>query len=320
MFNAPRVDPEFAAQLVGGPATLKGLTGDQLPELRAGLIAAARSASLSDLVDRYDVTATGVDGTPDVTMRIHRPKGVAGALPCVFAIHGGGYLMGTFEVEDQRLDAWCRNLSAVGVSVDYRLAPETCYPGALEDCLTGLRWLFAHASEIGVDPERVGLLGTSAGGALAVATALRLRDEGSCEFPAFQLLSYPMLDDRQLTVSSQWNDVPVWDRRSNDFGWRCYLGAMHGTDQVPGYAAPGRVEDLSGLPPTLLSVGTCDVVCDETVDLAGRLYRCGVDTDLRVYAGAPHGMDRRATDSPISRTSRRDMLAWLTRQVAPRER
>jgi acetyl esterase/lipase len=133
--------------------------------------------------------------------------------------------------------------------------------------------------------------------------------------PAFELLSYPMIDDRLTTRSSQWHDAPVWDPASNEFAWRCYLGDLYGTDDVPGYAAPARVHDLHGLPPTFLSVGTADVVCDETIAFAQRLVHCGVSTDLRVHAGAPHGMDRRATRTRISRNSRREMLAWLAHQT-----
>jgi acetyl esterase/lipase len=152
--------------------------------------------------------------------------------------------MGTYEVEDQRLDAWCRRLDAVGVSVDYRLAPETTYPGALDDCVAGMHWVFEHALELGIDPARIGILGTSAGGSLALASCLRLRDEGHISAPAFQLISYPMIDDRQVTASSRWNDVPVWDSVSNQFAWRCYLGALYGAPEVPEYAAPARATDL----------------------------------------------------------------------------
>jgi acetyl esterase/lipase len=315
MSPAPAVDPEILASLDQGAATLQGLTLDQLPQLRANLVTASRAATKSEDVERFDVVVPGAAGQPAVTMRVHRPIGIQEPMACLFAIHGGGYVLGTYEVEDQRLDAWCRNLTAVGVSVEYRLAPETRYPGALDDCYAGLRWVFDHAEEIGVDPSRIGTLGTSAGGGLAIAAALRARDLGGEFSPAFQLLSYPMIDDRQTSPSSRWDDVPVWDRASNDFAWQCYLGELHRTPDVPGYAAPARVSDLNGLPATFLSVGTADVVCDETIDFARRLLHCGVATDLRVYAGAPHGLDRRATHTNVSRTSRRDMLTWLARQT-----
>ncbi|GAB7007477.1 hypothetical protein JCM18899A_49520 [Nocardioides sp. AN3] len=246
-------------------------------------------------------------------LRVHRPTNLEGAVPCLFAIHGGGFILGTYEVEDQRLDAWCQKLGVVGLSVDYRLAPESPYPAALGDCLAAFRWVTENASSLGVLRQSVGLLGTSAGAGLALAMGLYLRDSGAAISPAFQLLSYPMIDDRQITPSSSWTDVPVWDPASNDLGWRSYLGDLYGGDDVPEYAAPARGEDLRGLAPTFISVGSADIVHDEAVELARRLVHAGVPTDLRVYAGAPHGMDRRATDTYLSRSSRRDMLAWLTR-------
>ena len=311
----PAVDPEFAERLAGAPMLLTALTREQLPDLRARMLAASRAAPLSDQVERTDITAPGPDGSPAVTLRVHRPKGAEGPLPCLYTLHGGGYVLGSHEVEDQRLDAWVRKLGVVGVAVDYRLAPETPYPGALDDCHAGLRWLIAHAVEVGVDPGRIGLMGTSAGGGLAAALALRVRDHGEPPL-AFQLLSYAMVDDRGVTGSSRWQDVPVWSPASNNLGWRCYLGDLYGTARVPAEAAMARAGDLRGLPPTFISVGTADVVCDENIALAHTLLTCGVSTDLRVYAGGPHGMDRRATDTALSRRSRRDMLDWLAARLA----
>jgi acetyl esterase/lipase len=313
--TAPALDPQLAARLDTGSQMLRSLSAAQLPAVRAELLRAARGITLSDDVERTDVSVPGENGAPAVVMRIHRPKGLADPLPCLYAIHGGGYVLGSYEVEDARLDAWCPRLGMVSVSVDYRLAPETVYPGPLEDCYAGLRWVFEHAKDLGIDQSRIGMMGTSAGGGLAVAAALRARGTGELAI-AFQLLSYPMIDDRQLTPSSHWHDVPVWDPASNEFGWRSYLGDRYATDRVPQDAAPARATDLAALPPTFISVGTVDVVCDESVDFAQRLYRAGVPADLRVYAGGPHGLDRRATDSRLSRQSRRDMLEWLTRQFS----
>lgn len=281
------------------------------------MVAASGQARLSDSVERTDVAVAGLGGAPDVVLRIHRPKDVVGPLPCIYTIHGGGYVLGSYEVEDQRLDAWVRRLGVVGVSVDYRLAPETAYPGALDDCHAGLRWVCAHSGELGVDRHRIGVLGTSAGGGLAAALALRARDSDDLDI-AFQLLAYAMIDDRRLTPSSRWQDVPVWGPTSNELGWRSYLGVLYGTDRVSDEAAMARARDLRGLPPTLISVGAVDVVCDENIAFAQHLNQAGVATDLRVYAGGPHGLDRRATDTALSKRSRRDMLEWLSGRLAAR--
>jgi acetyl esterase/lipase len=131
---------------------------------------------------------------------------------------------------------------------------------------------------------------------------------------AFQLLDCPMLDDRQITASSQVEGLPVWSRGSNTFGWRSYLGELYGTDAIPYTAAPARAEDLSGLPPAFVSVGSVDGFLDEDITYAMRLNHAGVPAELHVYPGACHGYQM-ATDSDITRQSRRDVEDWLARQI-----
>ena len=169
--------------------------------------------------------------------------------------------------------------------------------------------MHAHARELGIDRSRVGVAGASAGGGLAAALALLARDRG--ELPlSFQMLAYPMIDDRQATPSSSW-DVPIWSPLNNEFGWRSYLGDLYGRDDVPYVAAPARAEDLSGLPPALVYVGTLDGFCDEDVAYATRLYQAGVATELHLYPGAPHGFDGMAPGSTLSRRCLRDAREWL---------
>jgi acetyl esterase/lipase len=214
-------------------------------------------------------------------------------------------------MDDLRFDRWCPKLGLIGVSVEYRLAPETPYPGPLEDCYAGLRWVHEHAGELGLDRSRIGIGGASAGGGLAAGLALLARDRG--ELPvAFQLLCYPMIDDRQTTESSGW-EVPIWSPPNNAFGWQSYLGDLYGADDVPYLAAPARALDLTGLPPALVYVGTLDGFCDEDVLYAMGLYQAGVPTDLHVYAGAPHGFDGFAPAADVSRRCQRETLDWLGR-------
>jgi acetyl esterase/lipase len=222
-------------------------------------------------------------------------------------------VLGTYDMDDVRFDSWCPTLGIVGASVEYRLAPETPYPGPLEDCYRGLKWIYDHADELGIEPQRIGIAGVSAGGGLAAALALLTRDRG--EIPlAFQLLDCPMLDDRQQTPSSQMEGLAVWSRESNTFGWQCYLGDRYGSTDVPYTAAPARCLDLSGLPPAFVSVGTVDGFRDEDIDYATRLNQAGVPCELHVYPGACHGYQM-AVDSDIVRRSSRDVFEWLARQV-----
>jgi acetyl esterase/lipase len=300
-----RVHPEIAGAI--------GALDLQLDSDTIALIRTIEFPSVppSDDVERSDHL---VAGDPPVPVRVHRPKALAGPLPCLYSIHGGGYVMGSYSMQDPVLDRLCSKLGIVGITVEYRLAPETSYPGPLEDCYAGLRWAYEHADELGIDRACIGIGGVSAGGGLAAALALLARDRG--EVPvAFQLLDCPMLDDRQATRSSQMDTLPVWSRESNEFGWRAYLGDLYGRDDVPYTAAPARATDLTGLPPAFVSVGSIDGFLDEDVEYALRLNHAGVDAELHVYPGACHGYQI-AQDSEIAQRSARDVANWLTRQFA----
>jgi acetyl esterase/lipase len=192
------------------------------------------------------------------------------------------------------------------------LAPETAYPGPLDDCYAGLRWTHEHAGELGIAQDRIGISGVSAGGGLAAALALLARDRG--EVPvAFQLLECPMIDDRQTTSSSQLDGLPIWSREANEFGWRSYLGDLYGGD-VPAYAAAAHAADLSGLPPALVIVGGADGFRDEDIEYALRLNQAGVPTELHVLPGAPHGVQMFA-DSTVARRWNRLVTEWLEQRL-----
>lgn len=309
----PPLDPQIATALADAPFTPGNLGEHNLEAARGQRLALLAEVPLSDEVEREDQTVPGPEGAPDVVIRIHRPVGLDGPAPCLFSIHGGGYVLGHRSMDDLRMDRWCPRLEFVGVSVEYRLAPETPFPGPLEDCYTALRWVFGNAHALGVDPARIGIGGASAGGGLAAALALLARDRGELR-PAFQLLAYPMIDDRQATASSSW-EVPIWPPANNAFGWRSYLGALHGSDEVPYLAAPARARDLGGLPPALVYVGTLDGFCDEDVAYATRLYQAGIPTELHVYPGAPHAFDGFAPETTLARRCARDVQEWLGRAL-----
>ncbi|MET0198654.1 MAG: alpha/beta hydrolase [Rhodococcus fascians] len=266
---------------------------------------------LSDAVVRTDVI---ISEDPLLVVRVHRPTDVSGALPCLFSIHGGGYVLGTNAMDDARFDRWCPMYRCVGVSVDYRLAPETTFPGPLEDCYAGLRWTHENADQFGIDPSRIGIGGVSAGGGLAAALALLARDRAEVAV-AFQLLECPMLDDRQATPSSRMDDLAIWSRDSNTFGWQSYLGSLYGSDEVPGYAAPAHAMDLVGLPPAFVAVGTVDGFRDEDIAYATRLNQAMVPTELHVYPGVPHGHELFPQVAPVVQWQR-DVEDWLGRQLA----
>jgi acetyl esterase/lipase len=156
----------------------------------------------SGAVEHTDHLVPGRDGDPDVPVRLHRERGVTEPRPALISIHGGGYVIGSHLGDDGRFDKWSPALRCTGISVGYRLAPETPFPGPLEDCYAALAWAYRNAPDLGIDPGRIGIIGGSAGGGLAAGLALLARDRA--EIPvALQVLSYPMLDDRQATRSGR---------------------------------------------------------------------------------------------------------------------
>jgi acetyl esterase/lipase len=236
-----------------------------------------------------------------VGVRLHRPVGVSRPTAALLWIHGGGYVLGNAQQDDVLCHRFTRELGVTVAAVDYRLAPEHPYPVPLEDCYSALTWL---AGLPAVDPARVAIGGASAGGGLAAALALLARDRGEIA-PVLQLLAYPMLDDR----SGSGPDHPkyrLWSPRSNRFGWQCYLG-----NADPQVAVPARRDDLSGLPPAWIGVGTHDLFHDEDLAYAQRLTAAGVPCHIEVVQGAFHGFDLVLPKAAVSQaffTSQCDIL------------
>ena len=246
---------------------------------------AVRTPAAPDDILVEEVTA------PGVSLRIYRPRSLEGAAPALFWMHGGGYLMGTPEQDEATNIAFARGLGITVAAVRYRLAPTHAAPAAVEDAYAGLLWLVRNAGARGIEPARIAVGGASAGGGLAAALALYAHDRGEVR-PVFQLLVYPMLDDRTvLRTDIDTRNVRVWTPRSNRYSWTSYLGQAPGTAGVSPYAAPARREDLAGLPPAWIGVGSLDLFHDEDVEYARRLTEAGVPCELSVVPGAFHGFD-----------------------------
>ncbi|MEV8136618.1 alpha/beta hydrolase fold domain-containing protein [Microbacterium aurantiacum] len=208
---------------------------------------------------------------------------------------------------------WVMELDAVVVSLEYRLAPENPDPAPVDDCYAGLVWTAAHAEELGIDPARLVIGGASAGGGLAAGVTLKARDLGGPTL-AGQLLIYPMIDDRNETVSSRQVDgFGVWDRGSNDTGWDALLGDRRKTDAVSIYAAPARATDVANLPPAFIDVASAEVFRDEDVAYAARIWEQGGIAELHVWPGGFHGFDAMAPQAALSLRARAARLDWLRR-------
>ncbi|MFS0773246.1 alpha/beta hydrolase [Sphingomonas sp. 1P08PE] len=281
------VDPELRPLLAAWPtialddATLADLRARDLPLPPAG----------DGGVDMTKRQVPGPTGAPDIGLSIYRPRAATGTLGCIYHIHGGGYVGGSAGALESVHRPLAAALGCVIVSVDYRLAPETRFPGAIEDCHAGLAWTVAHAGELGIDIARLGVMGESAGGGLAASLALMVRDRGEIAL-AFQHLTYPMIDDRTCTAPPHPHaGAFIWTPHNNRFGWSALLGHEPGGEGVSPYAAAARADDLTGLPPTFIMTGTLDLFVDEDIDYARRLIAAGVPTELHVHPGAFHGFD-----------------------------
>lgn len=315
--ETPPLDTEIAAVL----AALPPGTFD-FDEWTLETIAAKRAARAVQPVPAPPPTTTVFRDehvNAAVQVRIYAPPDAGpprAPRPCMYWIHGGGYIGGSALTVDARLNRWVEDLDCVAVAVDYRLAPEHPYPIPLEDCYTGLSWVVTNAERLGIDPGRVVVAGSSAGAGLAAALALLARDRGGPPV-AGQVLIYPMLDDRQITPSSQFLGTAVWGRPANRLGWRAYLGPDAGQTDVPGYAAPARAADLAGLPPAFVAIGGADLFRDESIAYAARLLEAGVPAELHVYAGAPHGFEVIAPAADVSRRCDAEITAALRRALHP---
>lgn len=314
--NIDLVDPELRPMLDAFGAF--SLTAELLPLMRQ------RPSWLE--VDPADLGRTSVEerlipgpsDSPDVVIRIYRPNDASDALPCIFHIHGGGYVVGSAKDLEGAHLPMASDLRCCIVSVEYRLAPETPFPGAIEDCYAALAWVFENGEALRIDPSRIGVMGESAGGGLAAALALLVRDRGEYAL-AFQHLIYPMLDDRTCTASDPHPHTGhfIWNADSNRFGWSSLLGHEPGGDDVSCYAAPARAGDLNGLPPTYLATGSLDLFLEEDLEYGRRLMRAGVPVELHVYPGAFHAFDAWPT-SRVAQAARSDSLRFLTRAMRPR--
>ena len=260
----------------------------------------------------------GPPGAPDVRVLVYTPTGQpAEQRPAYLHMHGGGFVLGTPEINDGSNRSLASELGCVVVSVDYRLAPETRFPGALEDCYAALVWLHAQAEQMGVDRRRIAIGGESAGGGHAASLAMLARKRR--EIPiCLQLLDSPMLDDRTGSSSDPhpYCGEFVWTPTSNRFGWRALLGVEPGGPEVPVDAVPARASDLGGLPPVFIAVGALDLFLEENVEYARRLIRAGVPTELHVIPGAFHGFAAAGGDAPQVRGSLRLRSAALARAFA----
>ncbi|MCC4605444.1 alpha/beta hydrolase [Xanthomonas campestris pv. badrii] len=267
-----------------------------VPDLDAPQAFRDMLASLNPLeaVAHTEHRIPSLTGAPAVRVLMYRPEGVSGPLPALLYIHGGGFVAGSPDMMSGASWRLAQRLGVAVVAVQYRLAPETPFPGPVEDCHAALAWLFNQAEALGVDPRRIAIYGQSAGGGLAAATALLARERGEHALAA-QFLLYPMLDPRTGTPDAPVDNAStgqfLWTREANRKGWTAMRGTQPIAPERLGHFGPALADNLAGLPPTFMAVGSVDLFLEEDVAYALRLSRAGVAIDLQVYAGGVHGFE-----------------------------
>ncbi|MFI5844091.1 alpha/beta hydrolase [Catenuloplanes sp. NPDC051500] len=305
------LDPEIAAAL----APMAGATPPAIGDIAGRrafwepVIGAAGNAQpMPSDVTLTDHTVTADDGA-QITVRWYVKDGAAPG-PAALFFHGGGYIFGHIDLFDGPV---ARYVSASGVpmlSVEYRRAPEFPFPTPLEDAYAALRWLHERAPELGVDRDRIGVMGDSAGGGMAAALTILTRERGGPRI-ARQLLIMPMLDDRIGTPDPHIAPYLLWSYDDSRTAWPALLGEAAGGPGVPPTAAPARLDDATGLPPAYIEVGQLDAFRDEDLAYAATLSRAGVPVEFHLHPGAPHEFDSIAFTSDVARRAVADRIRVL---------
>jgi acetyl esterase len=308
------VDPQLVLMIDAAPT--RAFTLDNLAQVRA------EAETRFEMFPEPQIAgvahmAKGPEGAPDVGVLVFTPPGDK-LRPAIVHIHGGGMVLGSAYSFRRGPAAMALAADAVVISVDYRLAPETPFPGPQEDCYAALAWVFANAGLLNIDPARLIIMGESAGGGLAASLAHVVRDRGAFALSG-QVLTYPMLDHRTGSADCPYKNPTtgefIWTRALNGFGWTCLQGDYALDDDRIAWFSPSRAADLAGLAPTVILTGTLDLFFDENLDYARRLCAAGVPVELHSYAGAIHGFNIFA-HAEVTQTFNRDLINAVTRLVA----
>lgn len=243
--------------------------------------------------------------------RIHRPRGVAGPLPVVVHFHGGGFCVGAPE-QSRWIASHVAEAGYLVVSPSYRLAPEHVYPAAPDDCWTALEWVRANAASLGGDPERIALMGDSAGGTLAAVTSIAARDAGR---PVqAQVLIYPAVEMYEKFPSELENaDGPILTSEQMSLFAHTYLADSYGKEDWR--ASPLRAESHADLPPAFILTAQHDPLRDHGPKYAEALTAAGSSAELRNYRAAVHGFITFPHFVPEAKDALADIVAFLRRTL-----
>lgn len=301
-----KIDPEVGA-------ALQALFADQQPKpTRVGDYMGFREA----FNGVFQIMVPASNLPKDVTVKEFTAKSYDGAeIPlrwylkesskpdsAILYFHGGGMVSGSALLYEAKVGLYASLSGVPFLSVDYRLAPEHPAPTPVEDAYAALVWLHEHAKELGVDPKKIAIMGDSAGGGIAASLTHLAKHRGGPGI-AKQILVYPMLDDRNITPDKQLGPLAVVTAEGNETGWNALLGERRGTERVLPTDAPARMTDATGLPPLYVDVGDLDIYRNESIEYAAKFGRAGINAELHVYPGCPHGFDNFAPNAKVTQAA-----------------
>jgi acetyl esterase/lipase len=274
------------------------LTLPEIPASREG-----RNAGISAFMSRvpespgveqtiYQVEAT--DGYQISIYGFTKKDAPSGPGPAILHFHGGGMTVGSAQIYARPIAKLVSETSIPIFSVNYRLAPEANGTTLVEDCYAALAWLHQNAESHNINPARIAVFGESAGGGLAAGVALIARDRNLQPRLAKQILVYPMIEDRNMTVNKAIEPFAFYKTEDKILSWTAVLGADKAgrpDADVSEYAVPARARSLAGLPPAYIEVGEFDIFRDEDIAYATRLLAENVTVEFHLYPGLPHGFD-----------------------------
>ncbi|RDW81315.1 uncharacterized protein DSM5745_04872 [Aspergillus mulundensis] len=278
----------------------------------------------SSLIHTEHTAPGSIPSKPSVTLSIFQSRNSSTkshSRPVLYYVHGGGQIaVNRFLGIDLPISFFLKgNIDAVYVGVEYCLAPEHRAPAAAVDCYAGLEYLADHADELGIDVSQILVHGSSGGAAPAAAACTLALIGGYPEIRA-QMLSMPMLDDRNDTVSArQFERGVAWSGAMHREAWDYVLG-RGGETTVSELMAPARATDLSGLPPAFIDVGECEVFRDEAVAYASRIWQSGGTAELHVWPGSYHGMFLVEPQVPVARAVVDAQRKYIWRLFGDREK
>lgn len=257
--------------------------------------------SIPDVTTK-DFTTTAEDGH-QLLLRWFSKTGTQAPGSAIFYSHGGGMIALSLKHYDEILKRYVSRTGVPFLAVEYRLAPEVQAPVPVTDAYAGLRWLHDHATELGVDVNRIAIMGDSAGGGITASLAHYIKLKGSprvCK----QILIYPMLDDRNVKPDPLIAPFATWNTDDNITGWGALLGKDRiGSDDVHVLEAAGRMTpaEARGLPPAYIDVGELDLFRDEDLEYARNLGKGGVSCELHLVPSVPHAYEGFAPESDVAR-------------------